>query len=585
MPGRVTTSHIKNDTTEIINQLKHLQLESKVGQGEPSGHPTADQAEGQISDLRMKHISFAMTRFLETASTAADSPKNSPWASPTNVVQTSALNEDFCDDDIPDLAPVLGLTKANSEAEMYNMLSEGNTHGSVDEDGQSPLHLAAMQDEYLTQDVLGRGFDVDVRNLEGETPLMCAVKAEKVEIVRLLLNKHADVNAADDKQTPLHVAAEKDKTGSITRLLLRSKADMELEDELGLTPLFVAAFNGNEAAARCLVEHGARQQGKKPDAFSAIHYACMHSNHTFMARLLNAQGPDFEAFYDLAKYNLSIQPFSDTVIKRRSLIVRTLLEHGADIHAYGQGFTPLQIAAMTAQEQVVNVLLENGASAEGATVICAHWGLSPSTVGLLLERGADIEAKDMRWNKPALTWTAELGSLAILKVLFQHGADVHHKDAHASALLYASGNARTDVVKLLLDAGADPNLQCHQGKTSLTRVASGEGRYFLAGRWWNPTPADRKDTAVLLLDAGCDVSLKDVHGKFAVHYAASYGYLGALETIVERGGDPEVLDEEGKTPLDRAQESGSLDVMKFLKRRRKMVKERQEKGSETLVVT
>ena len=104
------------------------------------------------------------------------------------------------------------------------MLSKETTLASVNEDGQTALHLAAVQDEYLTQDVLARGSDIDinVRNWEGETPLMCAINAEKLEIVRLLLKNHADINAMDDKQsTPLHLAALKDKSGTVTQLFLR----------------------------------------------------------------------------------------------------------------------------------------------------------------------------------------------------------------------------------------------------------------------------------------------------------------------------------------------------------------------------
>jgi ankyrin repeat protein len=52
-----------------------------------------------------------------------------------------------------------------------------------------------------------------------------------------------------------------------------------------------------------------------------------------------------------------------------------LLERGADMNVCGEGFTPLQIAAATAQDSIVNALLDKGASAKGVTVICAHWGL------------------------------------------------------------------------------------------------------------------------------------------------------------------------------------------------------------------
>ena len=552
--------------------MKNLNLDSKLGE-DVRGHVAGDQADVQGPDPRMKDINFALTRFLETASTVAGSPTQSPWASPTDAVQMSSFNEDLNDQDEndSDFARAPTLTREDSETEIRQMLAEDSAHGCVNEDGQTALHLAAMQDEYLTRIVLENGFDINVRNLDGETPLMCAVNVDNTETVLLLLKNHAEVNAADEKQqTCLHLAALKDKSGAVTQLLLRRNADTELMDAIGLTPLLVAAFNGNDVVTRRLLQHGAKQQGSDPNGFTALHYAAMQANHAFMSRLLDPQGPDFEAFYEPSIYNLPTQPTRDTIFKRRGLIVRMLLEHGADIHASRKGFIPLQIATVTAQELIVNVLLEKGASAQGVSVICAYWGLSPDTVKLLLKRGADVEITDMRWHKPALTWHAEVGSPSTLEVLLRHGANVHHQDVQgSSALHYASANGRTESVKLLLESGADPNRQDNEGKTPLTRLTSPPtGRFYLAGRWWNPSPADRKDTAVLLFNAGCDPSIKDVYGRSAIHYGASNGYLGVLEVMVERGGDSEVLDENGSTPLERAERGGHVDVVRLLKRER-----------------
>lgn len=565
----------KNDTSEIIHYLSRLEMDERLGQEKLENYIGVDEASNQRSDSRLQKNMFALTRFHETASTTADSAVQSPWASPTNAAQPSAYGDDLEDEDDLILVHAPTLAREKSEAEIHDILTEKSA-AFLNDDGQSALHLAAMLDEYMTGDVLQHGVDIniEVRNLDGETPLMCAVRTDKEEIVTLLLKNNANVNvrASESGKTCLHLAAEKDKTGIITRLLLKRGADLEATDGMGLTSLSAAAFHGNDVVARILLEQGADQQ-----ATEALHYATMHGNHSFMGRLLNPRGPDFEAFYEASSYGFSTQPGRDTVAKRRVVLVRMLLDHGADIHARNnKGFTPLQIAAVAAQGPLVEILLEQGATAEGVTVICAHWGLSTSIVKLLIDKGANIHTTDSRWNKPALTWEAEVGSPATIEVLLQRGADVHHHDKHCSALLYASGNARVEAVKLLLDAGADPNQLSHQNKTSLLALASGSDRYFLAGRWWEPSAADRRATAILLLDAnnGCDPNAKDVDGRAAIHYAASNGWLGVVEVIVDRGGgDWEIPDDDGLTPLERAQQWGHLDVVRFLKRKKFMREE------------
>ena len=154
------------------------------------------------------------------------------------------------------------------------MLAQEQSHTFMNEDGETALHLAAKQD------VLSRGFDINLRNLCGETPLMCAVNAENVDTVTLLLKNHADVNAIDDQQaTCLHLAALKDESGLTTQLLLRRNPNIEIMDSIGLTPLFLAAFNGNDAVVRRLLKFGARPEAKELDGFNALHYACMQANH------------------------------------------------------------------------------------------------------------------------------------------------------------------------------------------------------------------------------------------------------------------------------------------------------------------
>lgn len=143
-----------------------------------------------------------------------------------------------------------------------------------------------------------------------------------------------------------------------------------------------------------------------------------------------------------------------------------------------------------------------------------------------------------------------------------------HQDIQgSSALHYAGANSRNESIALLLDAGANPNLLNSWGDTPLTRLASGR-RFYLAGRWWNPSVAERKKAARLLLGAGGDPSIRDMHGNLAVHYAVKNGYRGVLEAIEKVGGDMEVLDGSGKTAVELAQGMGQMEMLRFLKRKR-----------------
>lgn len=183
----------------------------------------------------MQKFNIAMTRFLKTASTTVDSPPQSPWAPPTNAAQVSSYGDDLEDEDDLNIVHAPGLTR-DGEVEIHNNLTTKST-AFLNHDGQSALHLAAMLDEYITGDVLRRGVDIDTRNLDGETPLMCAVRTDKMEVVALLLKNNANANAraSESGKTCLHLATAKDKTGIITRLLLKRGAGLEGTDEMGLT--------------------------------------------------------------------------------------------------------------------------------------------------------------------------------------------------------------------------------------------------------------------------------------------------------------------------------------------------------------
>ena len=84
-------------------------------------------------------------------------------------------------------------------------------------------------------------------------------------------------------------------------------------NETGLTPLYVAAFNGKYVDTKALLKGGANLKGSKVDNFTTLHYAAMQLNISFISRLLYTNKPNFKAFYKHPNYSLLIKPFNKKI--------------------------------------------------------------------------------------------------------------------------------------------------------------------------------------------------------------------------------------------------------------------------------
>jgi uncharacterized protein len=90
-----------------------------------------------------------------------------------------------------------------------------------------------------------------------------------------------------------------------------------------------------------------------------------------------------------------------------------------------------------------------------------------ATVALLLDRGADLEVKEM-YGRTALMWAAEYGRREVVTMLLDRGAATEAKSVNGhTALIIAAEGGEREVVALLLDRGADASARSDEGKTAL----------------------------------------------------------------------------------------------------------------------
>lgn len=122
----------------------------------------------------------------------------------------------------------------------------------------SPLFLAVEQgDVAATLRALNKGESVNIRDRDGNTPLIRASFLGKVDIVRTLLDHGADVNAVNDiGWSGLHFAAQENQE-LVAKELVGAQAIIDLPDMNGNTPLWNAMFNTNSVVASFLIALGA----------------------------------------------------------------------------------------------------------------------------------------------------------------------------------------------------------------------------------------------------------------------------------------------------------------------------------------
>jgi ankyrin repeat protein len=167
----------------------------------------------------------------------------------------------------------------------------------------------------------------------------------------------------------------------------------------------------------------------------------------------------------------------------------------------------------------------------------------------LLDGGASPNVRDSKDITP-LMYAAETGSVAEMRILVEHGADVNAQNAFgATALMWSVSDVQK--VLLLLDHGAEVNIAAKSGKTALLIALS------------RPSP----EVARLLLAKGADTAAVDTAGHTALLAAIEGNENTVIRKLVEAGADVNKAEAQpfaSSTPLMAAAQNGNLAAVKLL---------------------
>jgi ankyrin repeat protein len=244
---------------------------------------------------------------------------------------------------------------------------------------------------------------------------------------------------------------------------------------------------------------------------------------------------------------------------------------------YSQEFpkhvTGLHLVAYIGLTKIIWLLLEregvdiNSKDSDGRTAL--SWAAESgheAVVRLLLEHKADVDAK-ANYGRTALHRAAGSGHEAVVRLLLEHKVDVDAKDKDGwTALFWAAGGGHEAVVRLLLEHKADVNAKDKDGKMVLFRAA-GSGHEAVVR---------------LLLEHKADVDTKIIYGGTVLHWAAGNGHEAIVRLLLEHKADVDAKDEDGGTALYWAARDGHETVVQLLLEHKADVDAKDEDGGTAL---
>ena len=288
--------------------------------------------------------------------------------------------------------------------------------------------------------------------------------------------------------------------------------------------LVEAARNGDTTAVRAGLEKWTPDTDSKKFAFDAAHEACRGNHDECLTLLL--------PYVETTQMGFGML-LSECVHADRTACTEVLLQHWKSVCS-NVAFVPHG--------------LEEDSKGRAPRACPAMWA-DPAVCQVLIDAGADIEAKNDKGRSPLLM-ACELGKLDAVKMLVKASADVCATDNQgATCLMLAAYFGHTETVRYLVGLPVvEVNHEQNVGETAL---------HFAV-------PEGHRDVVEVLIDAGADIEANNGKGRSPLLMACVLGKLDTVKMLVEAGAAVCATDDQGDTCLTLAAYFGHTDIVRYL---------------------
>jgi ankyrin repeat protein len=464
------------------------------------------------------------------------------------------------------------------------------------DDGQTPLHFAAIQGETgIVSYLLEHGAAIEAKDISGSTPLHEAVRYGHVNVVLMLLNRGANPNARDGLgKTPLLLIIPGAVQDAIYDILMWRGSQVNAKDMYGDNVLHIAAMSGADIAVFSkLAAAGVDINERNKRGNTPLALAVEYKNTQVIAFLVSRGGDIYAADAD-GKTPL-IKALDDGSEMLSHLMAREIITardsggntalHVALLNATPESMRRLPASAKDSTLEEIRLLLDMGSDVnsrnkEGSSpLLIAVQKNFPAAAELLLARGADVFSTNAKNQSPLQSALSASGGPRewILTPAVIHAAD----GSGNTALHHAAEWGLSDAARLLLEKGLDPNVKNANGETALFKAVQANDPAMIAllasagakidtRDFMGNTPLhtsirwDSSNAARSLVALGADIDAKNIAGKTPLGDAARAGRISQVTMLLDSGADINAADSTGKTILIDAIQSGNTEVVRTL---------------------